>query len=103
YCSRDLRVLHSFPTRRSSDLVFLAFVRSQCNQASFRMIGPYCPGSIETGTVWHADIEKSNIRQKLLKESDSLVAVRCFRHHGHIDRKSTRLNSSHDQISYAVF
>src|SRR5688572_31300874 len=24
-------------------------------------------------------------------------------HHGHVDRKSTRLNSSHSQISYAVF
>src|SRR2546427_6092435 len=26
-----------------------------------------------------------------------------FRTHGEIDRKSTRLNSSHSQISYAVF
>src|SRR5206468_10002283 len=27
----------------------------------------------------------------------------CFFGHGFKDRKSTRLNSSHDQISYAVF
>src|SRR2546421_1891013 len=26
-----------------------------------------------------------------------------YQAHGHPDRKSTRLNSSHDQISYAVF
>src|SRR2546421_6454976 len=35
-----------------------------------------------------------------------LAAARCFLPHkftSHRDRKSTRLNSSHDQISYAVF
>src|SRR2546430_11355974 len=31
-------------------------------------------------------------------------SARCARHHGDLlDRKSTRLNSSHSQISYAVF
>src|SRR5712691_12324090 len=29
--------------------------------------------------------------------------VNAFRQRGHIDRKSTRLNSSHSHISYAVF
>src|SRR5688572_31893374 len=40
---------------------------------------------------------------------DAAAAVHGHRHdaetpdHGHEDRKSTRLNSSHSQISYAVF
>src|SRR5688572_32144535 len=32
-----------------------------------------------------------------------LVVARGGRHVDHLDRKSTRLNSSHSQISYAVF
>src|ERR1039457_7342916 len=31
------------------------------------------------------------------------VEARSYRTHGHLDRKSTRLNSSHLVISYAVF
>src|SRR2546421_1854546 len=33
----------------------------------------------------------------------SIVSEDCLRVHVSKDRKSTRLNSSHDQISYAVF
>src|SRR2546428_7215460 len=32
-----------------------------------------------------------------------LIRAKCAPHFARIDRKSTRLNSSHDQISYAVF
>src|SRR5206468_12438266 len=35
--------------------------------------------------------------------TDALHAARCAAELAGIDRKSTRLNSSHDQISYAVF
>src|SRR5437868_8751091 len=63
----DLRDLHSFPTRRSSDL------------AAFRLLSA----------------ERSDeIFPILLEEILSL---------GFADRKSTRLNSSHVSISYAVF
>src|SRR5688572_32765937 len=31
------------------------------------------------------------------------LQTRCFEHSSRVDRKSTRLNSSHSQISYAVF
>src|SRR3989475_9438439 len=33
----------------------------------------------------------------------AMASPRTSRHSRHIDRKSTRLNSSHSQISYAVF
>src|SRR5688572_32710764 len=59
--------LHSFPTRRSSDLV-----------------GPAARS--ELSMVTNGDAPEG-----------SYVAV------GHQDLKSTRLNSSHSQISYAVF
>src|SRR2546430_2867128 len=35
--------------------------------------------------------------------SCSLLPAPCSQHRERIDRKSTRLNSSHSQISYAVF
>src|SRR5438034_8129904 len=67
----DLRNLHSFPTRRSSDL-------SGVNRGTF---GPYVTGdrlrvSVESGVV---------------------------KYYRNGDRKSTRLNSSHTVMSYAVF
>src|SRR5436305_11622384 len=65
YCDGHHRDLHSFPTRRSSDLSFFSKLRS----------------------------------------SGSTVILNCFdaRSDETEDRKSTRLNSSHVRISYAVF
>src|SRR5256886_12411524 len=45
-----------------------------------------------------AGIERVKIRSVLTCESRRGACVRCYG-----DRKSTRLNSSHSQISYAVF
>src|SRR5205809_1999140 len=75
--SGDHRVLHSFPTRRSSDL-------------------------------WRHG-------HRHIIDDDAELALEVYairlRHEGHVglrpeeivDRKSTRLNSSHGYISYAVF
>src|SRR5438105_7370516 len=63
YVAGEHRDLHSFPTRRSSDLSRRSATRS--------------PGASGTGSVTY-------------RSSD-------------IDRKSTRLNSSHEWTSYAVF
>src|SRR5688572_31086220 len=69
YRTVDHRDLHSFPTRRSSDL---------------DRAGP------EAGTA------APLLRHRPYGEGDQ-------QHHRGRDRKSTRLNSSHSQISYAVF
>src|SRR5438105_7504957 len=85
-----LRDLHSFPTRRSSDLfvaVLLGFLVSTASHLS-------------------TDIEKligssSDLTEKIVAETDAiepLIGNKTFP-----DRKSTRLNSSHEWISYAVF
>src|SRR5690606_41478767 len=84
-CTSDPQHLHSFPTRRSSDLVFVqlraalrAALPGQIDAAAHRAVGekpaPAAPGAYEVG------------RQGV-----------------DLDRKSTRLNSSHVKISYAVF
>src|SRR5206468_8832298 len=99
FCSsRAHRRLYSFPTRRSSDLC------SPCNP---------------TGAVYtHAEIKA--IAQWARDRKVWVIADEIYRriHYGtgpapsfldlpdellERDRKSTRLNSSHDQISYAVF
>src|SRR5207253_3466258 len=68
YCSGDLRDLHSFPTRRSSDL------------------------------------SQSGVRHPLSTCVQRWSATTCGNCPGaRLDRKSTRLNSSHVAISYAVF
>src|SRR5690625_6484530 len=42
-------------------------------------------------------------QQKKLDVISNDVMIDAVEHNGHIDRKSTRLNSSHVAISYAVF
>src|SRR5699024_12664616 len=77
YCSCHHLSLHSFPTRRSSDLA----------------------------SIFHA---KRNI---VLNCSTNKLVIWILKDHTYImsnfpnslDRKSTRLNSSHVSISYAVF
>src|SRR5438034_9713111 len=72
----DHRVLHSFPTRRSSDL----------------SSGP--GGAI--GSCQDTDAGRG--QQPAGRRSVPLAAAGLA-----VDRKSTRLNSSHTVISYAVF
>src|SRR5206468_13028309 len=71
--------LHSFPTRRSSDLLE--------QQAEFTRV------DLEPRRIALRQAERAAL-QPLVKQAVSAAGE---------DRKSTRLNSSHDQISYAVF
>src|SRR5699024_12475857 len=73
--------LHSFPTRRSSDLTDLAAISKAIDKAQAETDKPTL---IEVKTV---------IGLGSPKQGTSAVQ----------DRKSTRLNSSHVSISYAVF
>src|SRR5205085_11397090 len=76
----DDRDLHSFPTRRSSDLrSCIASSIAACVLGGVRLI--------------------SSARMMFAKIGPLMnLNWRCW-----LDRKSTRLNSSHSQISYAVF
>src|SRR5690606_41639970 len=87
------RALHSFPTRRSSDLRCRA-IRNGDMEASREL--PQDAGRRgKTGVVGVREEEDG------LREVRS-VARTCFPRFRQ-DRKSTRLNSSHVKISYAVF
>src|SRR5205814_8889342 len=82
YCYDDHRDLHSFPTRRSSDLFRITLVSIQtCTQAAPPRYGPVVADSAFSGNCTLRSPNGSTCK----------------------DRKSTRLNSSHLGISYAVF
>src|SRR5947207_9388051 len=84
YCSAYHRDLHSFPTRRSSDLVSalggLAVYRGRLAQQ--RLVRSYVASGMRLA-------DEGDLFGSLIGEAQ--------------DRKSTRLNSSHTVISYAVF
>src|SRR5438445_12121819 len=81
----DHRDLHSFPTRRSSDLFNRRQQQSSCWATLSESLVDSRPTPDEPGN------RTSGVGRE--STSDSL----------RVDRKSTRLNSSHANISYAVF
>src|SRR5205807_6156992 len=94
------RHLHSFPTRRSSDLAFAHRSGGSSDPCSFvpsllyrRPSRPRCHSE---GSEKCLFIQPS-LRPILRLQLQSLNPPK------RIDRKSTRLNSSHLVISYAVF
>src|SRR5207302_11410126 len=89
----DPRPLHSFPTRRSSDLAVRGAGRGGDRRGGLRddFAGAAC-------RLLPARAARASVRDLLRRDPDRLGAgVRGG------DRKSTRLNSSHVKISYAVF
>src|SRR5205814_7692763 len=102
YASDHHRALHSLPTRRSSDLEHLAAPARRARGTERRQ-------RRAAGTRLHAD--ESAFSGRLAQPAPRLrlpVPSLAARERGFIcvksrDRKSTRLNSSHLGISYAVF
>src|SRR5206468_11510934 len=95
YSSAHPPDLHSFPTRRSSDLVQTTSnppARPAASSASRVLPMPGSPVIISSAP--------RPARPAASAESSS---ARTPARATNGDRKSTRLNSSHDQISYAVF
>src|SRR5690606_41553394 len=101
YFSRSPRALHSFPTRRSSDLtrgkfpfrylttILLSLHPTTLSQANSLQ---------QPGILPHSPFIDSSIPLAIRDKS------KCVRLSAStVDRKSTRLNSSHVKISYAVF
>src|SRR5207249_9722003 len=94
YLLRDHRHLHSFPTRRSSDLS-----RDQC-----RLPASLVEGFVGLGLIGLVEpgVQRDRLDVQLLeqpgKHQGGAAVVEVDQ-----DRKSTRLNSSHVSISYAVF
>src|SRR5205085_8520989 len=97
-----LLVLPSFPTRRSSDLEHLRTCLLCADEVSTirHELARFGPSSeSEAFSLWQLLQKPRHITARLVVQPQ-LVATR---QEGPQDRKSTRLNSSHSQISYAVF
>src|SRR5690606_40643271 len=90
YSCTDLLPLHSFPTRRSSDLTTWSISLS------------WMPASLTT--LLNGVLQRSS-RSAVSCWNCARVSFssRCRGPSADADRKSTRLNSSHVKISYAVF
>src|SRR5690606_41677452 len=91
----DRRVLPSFPTRRSSDLA--------SNHACFDGAGMLGDHAQVQAAVIHqqAHARLQRLDDLRVRQVDPRAVTRCRVEIQ--DRKSTRLNSSHVKISYAVF
>src|SRR5437660_6794721 len=83
YSSTPHRHLHSFPTRRSSDLGL-----SHSGRTVFEEVSSAFGALLDMKTGMHA--LEQRLGDAAIPETEQ-------------DRKSTRLNSSHVAISYAVF
>src|SRR5205085_5177981 len=77
---------HSFPTRRSSDLISALFTPSCKFESPFFLAEDV---DLRMATTNRSD-QPAWQQNDIFREEEG-------------DRKSTRLNSSHSQISYAVF
>src|SRR5690606_41293343 len=78
------RDLHSFPTRRSSDL----------DESGRRF---------DAAAAWPARLDPAHVPESIAANSDLAAFLARTKWIVDLDRKSTRLNSSHVKISYAVF
>src|SRR5204862_781588 len=97
YAAARYRDLHSFPTRRSSDLRFTPMnddVRREVQKAK---------GFDPIELFQHGTPDAAHLRTFLDFRAELSRKSRNVRRCAASDRKSTRLNSSHVEISYAVF
>src|SRR5205085_12532419 len=101
-CYRQLLALHSFPTRRSSDLTAakqVTRIDPKTGEVKVMDTGINKPNGIalsnDGGTLAVSDYGGTHTWTFRMNKNGVLDAK--------IDRKSTRLNSSHSQNSYAVF
>src|SRR5205814_9160540 len=89
--------LHSFPTRRSSDL---PRYYSSGPRPKSPMMGTICERR-RGCTLPPVHLPVLRLLQRIARTIR--IGIRTRRHSADGDRKSTRLNSSHLGISYAVF
>src|SRR5690606_40552123 len=100
--SCDHRALHSFPTRRSSDLgpvILLRMLPRELHPLLPRKLCPVLPRVLPLPRA----LPHLLSRVPCLRLRWPLGRLPTVPLPGALDRKSTRLNSSHVKISYAVF
>src|SRR5207249_10616768 len=85
--------LHSFPTRRSSDLFNQNFL-------TFNSLNIFI---LKGDGAQGMELTFASLMARAFDEPDALYGLAARAVRISADRKSTRLNSSHVSISYAVF
>src|SRR5207245_6644373 len=96
-CLRYLLYLHLFPTRRSSDLYGVQGGVGKVFDHRW-YIGVVGFGEWGNQSSTHTDASQFLVSNATSNPATMTAATGCI-----TDRKSTRLNSSHGSISYAVF
>src|SRR5438105_13454244 len=100
YCYDHHQDLHSFPTRRSSDLISVKALQTLARHSDPKLtLNVYSHLSVfDTAAALDAlpDLTRPDPVPEAVRKTGTDSAATP-------DRKSTRLNSSHEWISYAVF
>src|SRR5690606_40581431 len=99
--TRHLARVHSSPTRRSSDLSGPLATAAKLSLAQLAREDVLLPRTRPPGSLW-AQVSAKLPGRARVDDLDDLPAALDLVAAGQ-DRKSTRLNSSHVKISYAVF
>src|SRR5439155_23874170 len=92
---------HSFPTRRSSDLVQAVEVPARARDRHGGRARFFADARVHRERAERVGRERPRVRARRARRYDGAAAA--LLHRRREDRKSTRLNSSHVAISYAVF
>src|SRR5207248_4860872 len=99
----DAPDLHSFPTRRSSDLAYVD-ENAINNVSKGQSVDIHIDAYSDTSFTGHVNlIVQAAAGQFSLLPNQDPTSGNFTKVGQRIDRKSTRLNSSHRTISYAVF
>src|SRR5690625_5459189 len=96
-----VRAVHSSPTRRSSDLRGLRMAEEEVSRVVAMAWG--VAAAPQRGPKRELSHERIVEAAMEIADAEGLDAVTMQRVARSLDRKSTRLNSSHVAISYAVF
>src|SRR5207248_10894275 len=95
--------LHSFPTRRSSDLAGVVTTGNAAQPLAGSGIVVLQTAEMVVGSESAVPADEGPFHQDMLEGAIDALDQRGLIDRTKIDRKSTRLNSSHRTISYAVF
>src|SRR5207253_9079812 len=88
------RALPSFPTRRSSDLINIGMGCERCLSI----------GYLGRSAIYELLQMEDKVREQVMRHASATeIKEHAVQRGLRTDRKSTRLNSSHVAISYAVF
>src|SRR5205085_5913402 len=99
----DLRVLHSFPTRRSSDLIQASYEQVDLPKLTAEIASNFHTACELAGLTLVIDCRPVSHPVYVDREMWEKIVLNLLSNAFKFtlqDRKSTRLNSSHSQISY---